>query len=116
ARLREAARLRVSQGEARLWTIPDRSADQSEYRDIATDHAVESDGLAGDTRCELGRDPRREVRPLCNGALSAGGARTLAGAETRYRSLRRTCGDEGDTRRGPVGAVHGARRCAGGFN
>src|SRR4029434_2927193 len=80
ARLWQADRLRVSKGEARLWTIPDRSADQSEYRDIATNHSVESDGLAGDTRCEFARDPDRELDPLCNAALFASGARTPSGA------------------------------------
>src|SRR5206468_2196187 len=43
----------------------------------------------------------------------AGGAGTPAGAETCDRGLRRTCGDEGDARRGLVGAVPGAWRSAG---
>src|ERR1700730_14551415 len=87
AALRQIDRLRVPKGEAHLRAVPDRGADQSEYRDLATTHAVESDGLAGDTRCELARDPDREFDTLCIAALSAGGARTFAGAETRDRSL-----------------------------
>ena len=50
ARLRQADRLRVSQGEARLRAVPDRGADQSEYRHLPAAHAVEPDGLAGDPR------------------------------------------------------------------
>ena len=53
ARLRQADRLRVSQGEARLRAVPDRGADQSEYGNLATTHAVEPDGLAGDPRANL---------------------------------------------------------------
>ena len=47
ARLRQAYRLRVPQGQARLRAVPDRGADQSEHRYFAADLAVESDGLAG---------------------------------------------------------------------
>src|SRR6516162_6193300 len=66
---------------------------------------MEPDGLAGDSRCELACDPDRELDPLCIAALFAGGAGTLAGAQTRDRILWRTCGDEGDARRGTVGAL-----------
>ena len=58
-------------------------------------------------------DPDRELDPLRVAALSAGGAGTTAGAETRDRGVRRTCRHEGDARRGPGGAVHGTRCCAG---
>ena len=64
-------------------------------------------------RGQLACDPDRELDPLCIAALFAGGAGTLAGAQTRDRSLWRTCGDEGDARRGIVGALHGTRRRAG---
>src|SRR5262249_42808079 len=113
ARLRQAGRLRVSQGEARLRAVPDRGTDQSEYRNLPTAHAVEPDGLAGDPRRELACDPYRELDPLCIAALFAGGAWTLAGAQTRDRILWRTCGDEGDARRGTVGALR-SWHCAGG--
>ena len=46
-------------------------------------------------------------------ALFAGGAWTLAGAQTRDRILWRTCGDEGDARRGTVDALR-SWHCAGG--
>ena len=76
-------------------------------------HAVEPNGLAGDPR-ELACDPDRELDSLRIAALFAGGAGTLAGAQARDRRLWRTCGDEGDARRGIVGALHGTRRRAGG--
>src|SRR6516162_195004 len=66
---------------------------------------MEPDGLAGDPRRELACDPYRELDPLCIAALFAGGAGTLAGAQTRDRILWRTRGDEGDARRGTVGAL-----------
>ena len=43
-------------------------------------------------------DPNRELDSLCIAALLAGGAWTLAGAQTRDCILWRTCGDEGDAR------------------
>src|ERR1700680_3379656 len=88
ARLRQTDRRQVPKGEARLRAVSDRGADQSEYGDLATTHAVESDGLAGDTRCELACDSDRELDPLCIAPLFASGAWTPAGAETRDRSLR----------------------------
>ena len=104
ARLRQADRLRVSQGEARLRAVPDRGADQSEHRNLPATLAVEPDGLAGDPR-QLACDPDRELDSLCIAALFAGGAGTIAGAQARDRSLWRSCGDEGDARRGIVGAL-----------
>src|SRR5262245_25950978 len=73
---------------------------------------MEPDGLAGDPRRELACDPYRELDPLCIAALFACGAWTLAGAQTRDRILWRTCGDEGDARRGTVGALR-SWHCAG---
>src|SRR5262249_1273275 len=58
-------------------------------------------------------DPNRELDSLCIAALLAGGAWTLAGAQTRDRILWRTCGDEGDARRGTLGALR-SWHCAGG--
>ena len=58
--------------------------------------------IRGEPAC----DPDRELDPLCIAALFASGAGAPAGAEARDRSLRRTCGDEGDARRGLVSAVH----------
>ena len=56
-------------------------------------------------RGQLACDPDRELDSLCIAALFAGGAGTIAGAQARDRSLWRTCGDEGDARRGIVGAL-----------
>ncbi len=84
--LRQADRLRVSQGKARLWTVPDRSAYSSEHRDLPADIALEPDGLAGDPG-QLACDPNRELDPLYIAAVLAGRARTLARAQARDRGL-----------------------------
>ena len=56
-------------------------------------------------RGKLACDPDRELDSLCIAALFAGGAGTIAGAQARDRSLWRSRGDEGDARRGIVGAL-----------
>src|SRR5262249_12877924 len=80
---------------------------------LPTTHAVEPIGFAGDPR-QLTCDPDRELDSLCIAALFAGGAGTLARAQARDRILWRASGNEGDARRGIVGALHGTRRRAGG--
>ena len=82
--------------------------------DLAAAFAVEPVGIAGDPR-QHARDPDRELDPLHLAALSAGRAGSAAGAQARHRSLWRSGGDEGDARRGIVGAVLG-RRCRDGHN
>src|SRR5262249_11915139 len=114
ARLRQAGRLRVSQGEARLRAVPDRGTDQSEYRNLPTNQAVEPERVAGDPRCELACDPHRDLDSLCIAALFAGGARTLAGAQTRDRLLWRACGDERNASRRIVSALYRTERRVGG--
>src|SRR5262249_40395852 len=111
-RLRQADRLRISQGQAGLWAGTDRSTDQSEYRDFPATHAVEPDGIAGDPR-QPARDPDRKLDPLCVAALFARGARPPAGVEAGDRGLWRARGDEGDAVRGPLRAVHRRRPPAG---
>src|SRR5260370_21170986 len=104
AGLRQADRLRISQGEARLRAVPDRGVDQSKHLYLPTTFAMEPDGLAGDPR-ELAGDPDRELDSLCISALFAGGTGTIAGAQARDRRLWRSCGNGGDAHRSIVGAL-----------
>src|SRR5262249_25530643 len=99
ARLRQADRVRIPEGEAGLRTVPDRGANPSEHGNLATDIAVEPDGLAGDPR-KPARDPDREFDPLRVAAVFAGGAGAFAGAQTGDRRLWRACRHEGDAGRG----------------
>ena len=108
ARVRQADRLRVPQGEAGLRAVPDRGADQPEHRDFAADLAVEPDGLAGHSRESAGRADR-ELDPVRVAAVSARGVGPVAGTEAGDRGLRRPRGDGGDASRGPGRTVQAIR-------
>ena len=108
ARLRQAHRLRVPQGQTRLRPVPDRGAHQPEHRDLAADLAVEPDGLASHSRKPSGRADR-ELDPVCVAAVSARGVGPVAGTQAGDRGLRRPCGDGGDASCGPGRAVQGIR-------
>ena len=108
ARLRQAHRLRVPQGQARLRAVPDRGAHQPEHRDLAADLAVEPDGLARHSRESSGRADR-EFAPVCVAAVSARGVGPVAGTQAGDRGVRRPRGDGGDASGGPGGAVQGIR-------
>ena len=108
ARLRQGRRLRIPQGQAGLWAVPDRGAHPAEHRHLAADLAVEPDGLARHPRPSPG-GADREFDPLRLAALPARRDRPAAGAEARYRSLWRSRGDGGNAGRGAGGALQGHR-------
>src|SRR6478672_4810773 len=88
ARVRQAHRLRVPQGQAGLWPIPDRGAYQSEHRDLAANLAVESDGLAGHSRNSAGRADW-ELNPVRVAVVSPRTVWPVAGTQARDSGLRR---------------------------
>ena len=108
ARLRQARRLRIPQGQAGLRAVPDRGAHPAEHRHLAADLAVEPDGLAGHPRPSAG-GADRELDPLRLAALPARRDRPAARAEARDRRLRRSRGDGGNAGRGAGGALQGHR-------
>ena len=108
ARVRQAHRLRIPQGQAGLWAVPDRGAHPSEHRHLAADFAVEPDGLARHSRQSSGRADR-ELDPLRLAAVPARGVGPVAGTQAGDRGVRRPCGDGGDPSRGTGGAVQGLR-------
>ena len=108
ARVWQAHRLRIPQGQTGLWAVPDRGAHQSEHRHLAADFAVEPDGLACHSRQSAGHSDR-ELDPVRVAAVPPRGVGPAAGTQAGDRGLRRPCGDGGDPSRGTGRAVQGLR-------
>src|SRR5208282_3589358 len=108
ARLWQADRLRVPQGQAGLRTVPDRRAHPPEHRDLATDLALEPDGLAGDPR-QSARGADRELNPVRLAALSARGSRPITRTQAGDRGVWRSRGHGRNARPSPCRAFQGDR-------
>src|SRR5262245_59176218 len=83
ARLRQADRLRVPQGQARLWAISNRSAHQPEPPNLPTALPLESNGVESHTR-QSPRHPDRKLYFVYLTPLSPCRDRPIAGIEAGY--------------------------------
>src|SRR4051812_382554 len=110
APLRRTHRLRVSERQARLRTVPDRGAHQPEHLDLAAALALEPDGFAGDPR-KPACDPDRRLDPVRFAALPASGNRANTRAEAGDRVLWRSDRNGGKPRRRPCRAFRAAPCC-----